>query len=274
MRKLTIFLLAVFLIGSARSQNIFSALQLNAQRSYKTKRPKKIVHITTSFTASGYNVAKDVIVFDNAGMVQVSESYDANGMLKTKASYTNDTVHRIVLASVFERWMKFAYFKESSVFTYDNNFFLIGVTDKDEIGRVIRQTDIVCNEKGHPIELSLFDGNGNQKGKETATYSYDKNEAFTSVISNDGKVLSSKTIKISFTEASKFPDVNTVYNTNGDLIHWVRKNPDGSETTFEGEYTYDSFGNCTEENIFKVTVKKNGKRKREIYMVSVKEYTY
>jgi hypothetical protein len=38
----------------------------------------------------------------------------------------------------------------------------------------------------------------------------------------------------------------------------------GSETIFEEEYIYDSFGNCTENRIYKVTVKGNGKRKERM----------
>jgi hypothetical protein len=38
----------------------------------------------------------------------------------------------------------------------------------------------------------------------------------------------------------------------------------GTATEFEEEYLYDSFGNCTENRIYKVTVKGNGRIKREI----------
>ena len=48
----------------------------------------------------------------------------------------------------------------------------------------------------------------------------------------------------------------------------------GTETIFEEEYTYDSFGNCTENKIFKVTAKGNGKRKRENDRIFRKEYFY
>jgi len=151
---------------------------------------------------------------------------------------------------------------------------LTGTTDKDANGNVIRQTNLVSNEKGHPIELSLFDGNGSSFGKETATYLYDKNKVVTSVVSNDGRVLSSDTVKISFTQANKFPLDNEGYNASGDLTNWTRRSLNATETIFEEEYSYDTFGNCTENKIFKVTVKGNGKRKRESDRIFRKEYTY
>lgn len=274
MRKLTILLLLSFVSGFAKSQNIYSALQLNTEREYKTKRPKKIIETNIFFNSSGKQVDKNIKTFDDAGMLVTEERYDDNGTLKARLIYTNDTAHRIKLKRVFERWTQFGYTKETAFYSYDTNLILTGTTDKDANGNVIRQTNLVSNEKGHPIELSLFDGNGNSFGKETATYLYDKNKVVTSVVSIDGRVLSSDTVKISFTLTSKFPGVNEVYNLNGDLTSWARRNINGTETMFEEEYTYDSFGNCTENKIFKVTVKGNGKRKREDDRIFRKEYSY
>lgn len=274
MRKLTILFLLTLLSGLVKSQNIYSALQLNAEREYKTKRPKKIVETNTFFNSNGKQVDKNIKTFDEAGMILTEERYDDNGTLKARLTYTNDTAHRIKLTRVFERWTQFGYSNETAFYSYDTSFILTGTTDKDANGNVIRQTNLVCNEKGHPIELSLFDGNGNSFGKETATYLYDKNKVVTSVVSNDGRVLTIDTVKISFTQASKFPSDNEVYNVSGDLTSWTRRNRNGTETIFEEEYTYDSFGNCTENKIFKVTVKGNGKRKREKDRFFRKEYYY
>lgn len=274
MLKLIILFLLTLISGLVQSQNIYSALQLNAEREYKTKRPKKIIETNTFFNSSGKQIDKNIKTFDEVGMLLTEVRYDDNGTLKARLTYTNDTVHRIKLTRVFERWTQFGYSKETAFYSYDTNFILTGTTDKDANGNVIRQTNLVSNEKGHPIELSLFDGNGNSFGKETATYLYDKNKVVTSVISNDGRVLSSDTVKISFTEASKFPGENEVYNVSGDLTNWTRRNINGTETIFEEEYTYDSFGNCTENKIFKVTVKGNGKRKRDNDRIFRKEYSY
>ena len=149
-----------------------------------------------------------------------------------------------------------------------------GTTDKDANGNILRQSDLVCNDKGHPIQLSLLDGSGNSFGKEVATYLYDINKVITSVVSNDGKTLSSDTIKISFKTASLFPNDREIYNTNGDLINWTSKNFKGEETTYEEEYSYDSFGNCIENRIYKVSIKRNGNKKRNIDRIFKKDFTY
>ena len=112
--------------------------------------------------------------------------------------------------------------------------------------------------------------------RNTTTNSCLKNgvHTVTSTVANDSSVLSSDTTKISFVTASKFPATTEVYNSNGDLTNWTRRNFNGSETIFEQEYTYDSFGNCTENKIFEVTVKGNGKRKRDNDRIFRKEYSY
>jgi hypothetical protein len=274
MRKLTSFFLLLFFSGLARSQNVYSALQLNAEREYKTKRPKKIIETNTFFNKSGKQVDKNIKIFDNAGMLLTEERYDEKGVMSARLTYTNDTVHRVTQSRTIERWTAFGYTKEIAFYTYDTRVFLVAITDKDANGDIIRQTNIVCNDKGHPVELSLFDGNGNSYGKETASYLYDKNRVVTAVLSTDGKVLSGDTIKISFTDASKFPGPHEVYNLQGDLTNWNSKNYNGSETIYEEEYTYDSFGNCTESRIYRISIKGNGKRKRENDRIFRKEYFY
>jgi hypothetical protein len=274
MRKLTILFLVVLVNDVVNSQNIFSALQLNQEREYKTVRPKKIVEINTFFNSSSTQIDKNIKIFDGAGMLITEERFNESGSLTARLIYTNDTINRLILTRTFERWTTIGYLKETAYFSYDSNKFLVGTTDKDASGNIMRQTNFVCNDKGHPVELSLFDGKGNSYGREIATYLYDKNKVVTSVISNDGRLLTTDTIKISFKEASLFPDSNEVYNSAGDLISGVRKNLDGTGTIYEQEYIYDKFGNCTENKIYKVTVKGNGKRKREKDRIFRKEYTY
>lgn len=274
MLRLIILFCLTFLSGVGRSQNIYSALQLNENKDYKTARPKKIVETNTFYNSSGKQADKNVKTFDEVGMLLTEERFDENGNLEAKLTYTNDTANRLKLTRIFERWTKLGYSKETAFYTYDSNHNLTGLTDKDPNGNIIRQTNLVINEKGHPIELALFDGNGNSFGKENASYLYDKNRAITSVIANDGRVLSTDTIKISFLKTSTFPSDGETYNSNGDLTNWTRKNLNGTVTEFEEEYSYDSFGNCTENRIYKVITKGNGKRKRELDRVFKKQYTY
>jgi len=258
----------------AKSQNIYTALQLNENREYKTKRPKKIVETNTFYNTGDKQIDKNIKSFDEVGMLLMEERYDESGTLKARLTYTNDTVNRLKLTRTFERWNQFGLSKETAFYNYDTNHFLISTTDKDAKGNILRQSDLFCNEKGHPTQLSLFDGNGNSFGKEIATYLYELNKVVTFVISNDEKILSSDTIKINFENASSFLNDREVYNPNGDLLGWKSRNFKGTETIYEAEYTYDIFGNCTEEKIYKVTVKGNGKRKNNIDRIFKKEYTY
>lgn len=274
MRFITFILLLTLISPIANSQNIYSALQLNQDREYKTKKPKKIVETNTFYNTSGKQVDKNVKTFDEAGMLLMEERYDDEGTLKARLTYTNDTVNRLKLTRTFERWNQFGFSKETAFYNYDTSHFLVSTIDKDANGNIIRQSDLVCNDKGHPIELSLFDGNGNSFGKEVATYFYDINKVATSVVSNDGRTLSSDTTKINFKTASLFPSNGETYNANGDLINWTSKNFKGTATFYEEEYTYDSFGNCIENRIYKVTIKGNGNKKRDIDRIFKKDYTY
>ena len=274
MRILAIFFLSTIISNLANSQNIYSALQLNQEREYKTKKPKKIVETNTFYNTSGTQVDKNVKTFDGAGMLLVEERYDEIGTLKARLTYTNDTTNRLKLTRTFERWNQFGFSKETAFYNYDTNHFLTSTTDKDAKGNILRQSDLVCNDKGHPIQLSLFDGNGNSFGQEIAEYSYDINKVVNSVVSNDGRILSSDTIKISFKTASLFPNDRETYNTNGDLVNWTSKNFKREETIYEEEYSYDSFGNCMESRIYKVTIKKNGNKKKEIDRIFKKAFTY
>jgi hypothetical protein len=274
MHRFTILFCLTLLGGVASSQNIYTALRLNENTDYKTAKPKKIVETNTFYNPSGKRVDKNVKIFDDAGMLLTEERFDESGNLKARLTYTHDTINKLALTRTFERWTQLGYSKETAFYIYDSSHNLIGNTDKDANGNIIRQTNLLVNEKGHPIELTVFDGNGNSFGKETASYLYDRNEAVTSVLSNDGRILSTDTTKISVLKASMFPGDSEKYNSNGDITNRTSRNLNGTVTEFEEEYTYDRFGNCTENRIYKVTVKRNGKRKREIDRIFRSQYTY
>jgi hypothetical protein len=274
MKTITLVFLFVCIGANVWSQNIFSSLWLNDREEYKSRRPKRIVETNTFYIESGKRVDKNVKEFDAAGMVQTEERFNDEGKLTARLTYTNDTVRRIKLTRIFERWNQFGYSKETATYEYDAKYNLIGTTDTDGNGNVIQRTVQVCNEKGHPSELSVFNANGTLFGKEVASYLYDRNLVITSVVSSDGKTLSSDTTKISYSHASEFPSDYEVYNERGDLTKWRRLESSGSYTYFEEEYEYDSYGNSTENKIFKVTVKRSGSRQRKIDRIFRKEYYY
>jgi hypothetical protein len=88
--------------------------------------------------------------------------------------------------------------------------------------------------------------------------------------------LSNSTRKINYEKAYLFPNDLEVYNEKGDLVIVKEIVPSGFVTKkkSEEEYTYDIYGNCTENKIYKVTIRKNGKEKRTIDRIFRKEYTY
>jgi hypothetical protein len=274
MFKFTLVILLVTACFSVNSQNIYSALHLNEEREYKTRRPKVIVKTNTFYNKSSRQILREIESFDESGMFLNEERFDEDGSRTVRLTHINDTINRIVLASSFERWTKFGYSKELTSCEYDSTKFLVGIITKTDKGIIISRTEIKINEKGHPIEMIVFDGSGISFGKEIAKYFYETNKYVASVITNDGTLLNSDTNKISYKNAYLFPSEKELFNDHGDEIKWTSKNFNGTETNFEEEYTYDGFGNCTENRIFKLRYKVNGKIKRETDRIFKKEYTY
>ena len=274
MCKLTFLFYLTFLSSLTEAQNIFTALHLNENREYKTAKPKKIIEMNTFYNPGGKQVDKNVKTFDAAGMILTEERFDQTGNLKARLTYSNDTAKKLTLTRTMERWTPSGYSKETACYTYNGNNHLVGITDKDANGNIIRQTNLLINEKGHPIELVVLDQNGNSFGKETASYLYDKNKVITSVVANNGKIISTDTFKLSFVNAHLFPDNGETYNAHGDIISSVRRNINGTNKITAHEYLYDNFGNCVENKIYTVNARGNGKQKREIDRIFRKQYTY
>jgi hypothetical protein len=163
-----------------KSQNIYSALHLNEQREYKASKPKRIIETNTFYSSNGKKTGKNVKAFDSSGMLWVEERLDENGKLTSKLTYMNDTLLKLKLSRTFERWNQFGYSKETAFYRYDSTNFLVEITDKQPNGSIIRITNIVNNDKGHPVELSVLSGDGSSFGKEIGKYLYDKNKVVSS----------------------------------------------------------------------------------------------
>jgi hypothetical protein len=267
-------LISITLAATAtRSQNIYSALHLNEEREYKAGRPKTITDIKIFYTKDGKTTEKSIKVFDDAGMILTEDRFDGNGTLTARLSYRNDTTRRLKLTTTIERWAKYSHTREIAFYSYDSNNFLIRTTDKDGNGSIFQRSEIVNNEKGDPIELSVYKANGELYGKELANYFYGINKAVTSV-QNDGMILSTDTIKINFTAAHLYPAATETYNEKGDVTNWVSKGFNGTETLYEEQYLYDAVGNSIEETIYNVVVTPKGKRKKKLDRVFKRAYTY
>lgn len=273
MRTLPVLIFLVLFHGLAGSQNIYTALQLNREREYKTKRPVIIKETNIFYNAKGKEVEKATKTFDNVGMLSMEEWFDDNGNLKGKLTIVNDTANRLILSRAFEGWTEEGNSKYTIFYFYDDDNHLTGITTKDANG-ITEKTLMALNDKGQPIELTYYDGGGQTHGKEVATYFDEQNLVVTSRLSDEGKLLSTDTIKMNFVPTGYLVSDNETYNDKGDLVRWKTRYPDGTETIYEQEYTYDAFGNCTETSIYKVTFKANGNKKRKLDRVFKKEYTY
>lgn len=272
--RLGLLLLLMLFGGFAYTQTIYSALHLNHGTEYKSRRPLKIIQTTTFHYQGKKESFKSYKTLDGAGMLLYDEQYDETGALYARFYYTNDTTRRLRISTVYERWSKYATVKETSHYQYDANDKLINIIVKDADGNIVRQSDITLNKKGDPVELTQYDGAGNPFGKEIATYYYDENKVDYSVISNERRLLSSRTGRIKLEEAHLFPFENEIYNVQGDLISWVSRSNSGDEAVFESDYTYNSFGDCTENSIYEVAVTRKGTRKRTIGRSYNYEYIY
>jgi hypothetical protein len=273
--KLLLFTSFLLINNTVHSQSIFSALHLNEEREYKTARPQKIIETNTFYNSNGKEVKKTVKTFDSAGMLMMEERFNEDDQLIERLTYTNDTTNRLVLSRIFERWAKITGpTKETAEYIYDSKHFLVRVLDKNKLGNVYDRFEIINNEHGDPIDLAGYYFNNVMFGRESATYIYDHNKAIISVAKPDGTVLTTDTMLIKFKNAAKYPAPNVNINDHGDIISWTSKNFNGSQTFFTAKFVYDSKGNCTDETIYKVTMKANGKQKQEINRNFKKEYFY
>lgn len=272
-RSILILALLSVITAAAPAQNIYTVLHLNEQRDYKTARPKKIEETNTFFNQSGKKIQKSIKLFDKAGMIVSEERFDEEGKITARLTYTNDTVHRIVLTRVMQRKTALGQMIDSAFYNYDSAHFLTGIVDKTAQGNIIGTTVIVNNEKGLPVELTTYDAYQKPFGKETAEYAYDRNMAITTVYNYDGRKLSTDSIKISFVNAHQFPSSGDRYNEQGDPIATRSADMEGATENYEYEYEYDRFGNCLEEKIYVVTMD-NGKKKRRPDRIFRKKYFY
>src|SRR5829696_1463515 len=177
MYKQFLLLLLLLYVTRSHAQNIYTALHLNDSREFKYGKPIQITETNTFYNSSGKQIDKNIKTFHSNGLLLTEERYDEDGKLTARLTYKNDTARRLKLERTFERWTALGYIKETGVYSYDEGGFLTRTTDADPNGNVIRVSDLLNNEKGHPTELRLYDGNGNLYGTETAEYLYDKNLA-------------------------------------------------------------------------------------------------
>ena len=271
MTKSIVLLLLLSVSTICYSQNLYSALHMNDSREYKFGRPKRIIEENT-FYSSHTEIAKNIKVFDAAGMLLTEERYTRDGILTAKLTYINDTTRHLKLSRIFESWLKYGRSKEIAVNQYDEHGFLTATIDSTAHGKLINVAKIVNNSKGNPVELVLFDANNNPLGKETAKYDYDKNTVVTAVFKSDGTKLSSDTSKIRFDATSSYD--KSTYNQYNDVLSYSTTNSNGSVNLYECEYQYDKTGNWIEQKIYTIKLNPDGKKDRKLDRLFKREITY
>jgi YD repeat-containing protein len=247
--RTTFIILLTLVYFESFSQSIFSALRHDDAIDLRTdSKVKEITKTTIFYNKSGTETKKDIIVVNQQNKITSELRYGENGKLETRLSRTFDSTGIRSLQRKIERWHPvIGYTSEIATYEYDENGFMIKITDRNQNNQIIRETFLKNNEKGHPIELKLNTGNSNSYGIEVAEYDYSNNMAFTKVLDDNGKTLSESKHKIDF--SIKDLD-NSEYDENGNLI---------KSKNYEYEYKYDKKLNWKKKTIYKI---ENGKRKK------------
>ncbi len=178
--------------------------------------------------------------------------------LETRLTRSFDSTGTRSLQRKIEHWHPvIGYSSETATYEYDENGFMIKVTDRNKNNQIIRETFLKNNENGHPIELKLNTGNSNSYGTEIAEYDYPNNMVITKVLDDNGKIISKSKHKIDF--SIKDLD-NEEYDENGNLI---------KSDNYYYEYKYDKKLNWVKKTIYKT---ENGKLKK--YQVLIRKIKY
>jgi len=257
--RTTIIILLTFVSLESFSQSIFSALRHDDAIDLRTdSKVKELTKTTTFFNKSGTETKKDIIVVNHKNKITSELRYGENGKLETRLSRSFDSTGTRSLQRKIERWHPvIGYSSEIATYEYDENGFMIKITDRNKNNQIIRETFLKNNENGHPIELKLNTGNSNSYGTEIAEYDYPNNQAITKVLDDNGKVISESKHKIDF--SIKGSD-NSEYDENGNLL---------KSGKYEYEYKYDKKLNWKKKIMYKT---ENGKKRK--YQVLTRKIKY
>ncbi|ULQ51719.1 hypothetical protein [Flavihumibacter fluvii] len=277
--KLAYILILLLLCGhiNAQRMSIIDALHLNEELDYRGKKPIKIVENNINYSIIKTEIRDRIIkAFDKSGMMTNFEFYsDNDDSFFARVSFVNDTINKIKIAKTTEVKQKKGIHKEMSKYFYDSKSYLTGSIDLEGDSNVIRKTTIVCNEKGHPTELTLFDSKDKFIAQETATYYYNLNKVVRNIELSEQTVINNKdSSKISLKNENLFPSENEIFNNYGDKVKWKGNREFDKDSFYEREYIYDSFGNWTESKIYIVRIQKNGETFKEIKSIISRQITY
>lgn len=272
-----VYIIIFFLLCSyyAKTQSIYWALNINKNNEYKSGKPKKITDSTTYNITTSAQLSTGIKLFDENGMLTYSEYNHITGGYGTLTKYIYDTASRLLVRQDIEYRGYPAVTRSSMHFEYDEKWHLKRVVHKDSAEKLLQITNLVNNEKGHPVQLIEVNSNGIQSRKETAVYDYAKNRVHVTAYAADGNLAFANSLAISHKDASKFPDDKGEfkYNEHGDVIAYPGKLSDGVNANFEIDRTYDKTGNWLENKLYEI-INPNGKKERVLVTVSKREYFY
>jgi hypothetical protein len=241
--------------SSILGQSIYTALHLNRPESVRISSGRAIIEISEEnlfINSLGQEIKKTKKVLNRNFCVLLEERFDDQGKRTERLTRKFDSLEQRTTSRKFERWNNIlGYSVEIASYEYDSSGYLIKMTDKTSMGQIIQQAFLTNNNRGHPLKLELYDGNGNLYGTEEATYNYLTNKALTEVKNRNGIVISSDSTTIDFLKSKDIPRQGFIFNEYGDMV---------SSEKYAYEYKYDDFGNWKVKMIFKIV---NGKKKKD-----------
>lgn len=265
---LAFFSLSSIFCSTAFAQNMTTLLNLNEKKYFNGTAPKMKIELMTIYLRNEEKTRKTIQTFDAAGMLLKEERFEKNGVISERITYDNDTVNRLKLGRTFERWLANGTVTIDTIyFYYDKRGFLVGTIDKDKFGDITRYSKVICNEKGDPVEIALFAGNGNPYGKETAEYFYDRNTVVTTVTGPHRNIISMDSFTI-----RKSKDTTTKEDSGS--VDWSITTSSGKKHYLDEEIVYDEKGNVLKLEVYAVTENKKGRKSKTKVMKVITEYFY
>ncbi|HTJ14981.1 MAG TPA: hypothetical protein VL547_23245 [Dinghuibacter sp.] len=275
MNRLWITIATCFVVRLGMAQNLYTVLHLNESVDYKTRRPRRIVESDKIFhSPDSPDFEKIIKAYDAAGMLTRVEYYNRFGDITARRRLGNDTVRRLILADTTERWTSLGHPEETASYTYDSAGYLTGIVDKDGDDNVIDAYTLTNNDRGNPISMTGYGPAGELLGRQTGDYRYEINRVYVRVFSADGRLLSTDTLKISLRDASLHPGRGEQFNDQGDITHSISIRQNGAVDSYQEEYVYDPYGNCTVERIYRVSQADDGRLRLRLEQEFRRVYVY
>lgn len=184
---------------------------------------------------------KKISVYNKENRLVSEIGYDKNGTIQNRYFIEYDSTNTKKTSIKIQR-KNSTYYKK---YEYDNNGFLIKISEMNANKDVIVSTEFKNNNQGYPLESLTTNFSSNSIYKETAEYSIDENLVIISKVNDEGRV---RKYANSINNLIKYSE--DVTNNQGDIIK--------IENT-EYEYKYDKLNNWIEKIEYRII---NGSRQK------------